>query len=188
MNFTIDKIRAWGIKCKITVNGDPKAQFIKLISEYGELCQHNRELLQLVDSEEMEDYGELTAAVTDDIGDMVVVVTMITELLDRSDVMDTVYTALTNNSGLWTETKPLGQIYGEFGDDLIKNAGQEHLNEAFFTDFFSHLFNVYGVERVERGINDSYDTIKDRVGITTPEGVFIKSTDPRYEHAVKSFG
>jgi len=70
MNELIQKVREWGFTRGVTINGHPMSQTLKLGSEYGELCDNIAK-------------GRYEAA-KDDLGDMLVVMVMIAELIGTS--------------------------------------------------------------------------------------------------------
>lgn len=71
-NMTLEElannIALWGVTRKITINGNPQTQTLKLMSEMGELADNIAK-------------GRYEAA-KDDIGDCIVVLIMIAELID----------------------------------------------------------------------------------------------------------
>ena len=73
-----ENIAEWGRQRGITINGDPQGQALKLVSEVGELC----------DNLAKRRYDRAK----DDIGDCIVVLIMISELID-SDLQECLLTA-----------------------------------------------------------------------------------------------
>lgn len=63
-----ENIAQWGYDRGITVNGDPAGQALKLVSEVGELCDNLAK--------------RRYQAAKDDIGDCIVVLIMIAELIE----------------------------------------------------------------------------------------------------------
>jgi NTP pyrophosphatase (non-canonical NTP hydrolase) len=85
--FYFDKIRDWAEYRGIYAEGDPKTQYIKLMEEAGEL---GRAILKQNRGEQM-----------DAIGDMVVVLTNLSELLDMSieECVESAYEVISKRTG-----------------------------------------------------------------------------------------
>ena len=85
--YLFDLIREWAEERGIYTNGDPKTQALKLVEEVGETC---RAILK-------QDYEE----VVDGIGDCVVVLTNLAELMGTSieDCTATAYEEIRNRKG-----------------------------------------------------------------------------------------
>ena len=85
--FYFDKIRDWAEYRGIYAEGDPKTQYIKLMEEAGEL---GRAILKQNRDEQM-----------DAIGDMVVVLTNLSELLDMSieECVESAYEVISKRTG-----------------------------------------------------------------------------------------
>ena len=85
--FYFDKIRDWAEYNGIYAKGDPKTQYIKLMEEAGEL---GRAILKQNRGEQM-----------DAIGDMVVVLTNLSELLDMSieECVESAYEVISKRTG-----------------------------------------------------------------------------------------
>jgi len=82
-----DLIREWAEERGLYANGDPKTQALKLVEEVGETC---RAILK-------EDHDE----VIDGIGDCVVVLTNLAELMDVSieECIEAAYDEIKNRTG-----------------------------------------------------------------------------------------
>ena len=85
--FYFDKIRDWAEERGIYANGDPKTQSLKLVEEVGETC---RAILKQNKDDAM-----------DGIGDCVVVLTNLAELLDTSieECVERAYAEISNRTG-----------------------------------------------------------------------------------------
>ena len=85
--FYFDMIRDWAEERGIYANGDPKTQSLKLVEEVGETC---RAILKQNKDDAM-----------DGIGDCVVVLTNLAELLDTSieECVERAYTEISNRTG-----------------------------------------------------------------------------------------
>ena len=85
--FYFDKIRDWAEYNGIYASGDPKTQYVKLMEEAGEL---GRAILKQNRGEQM-----------DAIGDMVVVLTNLSELLDMSieECVESAYEVISKRTG-----------------------------------------------------------------------------------------
>ena len=85
--FYFDKIRDWAEERGIYANGDPKTQSLKLVEEVGETC---RAILKQNKDDAM-----------DGIGDCVVVLTNLAELLDTSieECVERAYGEISNRTG-----------------------------------------------------------------------------------------
>ena len=85
--FYFDKIRDWAEERGIYANGDPKTQSLKLVEEVGETC---RAVLKQNKDDAM-----------DGIGDCVVVLTNLAELLDTSieECVERAYAEISNRTG-----------------------------------------------------------------------------------------
>jgi NTP pyrophosphatase (non-canonical NTP hydrolase) len=85
--FYFDMIRDWAEERGIYANGDPKTQSLKLVEEVGETC---RAVLKQNKDDAM-----------DGIGDCVVVLTNLAELLDTSieECVEKAYAEISNRTG-----------------------------------------------------------------------------------------
>ena len=92
--YQFDLIREWAEDRGLYAEGDPKTQALKLVEEVGETC---RAILK-------KDYEE----VVDGIGDCVVVLTNLAELMDVSieDCIAAAYEEIRNRKGCLLYTSP----------------------------------------------------------------------------------
>ena len=84
-----------------------------------------------------------------------------------------------DNVSMWLMGSQLGQLC----DNIIKgNDVKENLGNIIF------LLYVFAISFVDSTLeacwSKAYDEIKDRKGFLTPEGNFIKDTDPAYHNYV----
>lgn len=87
----VNNIVKWGTKRGITVNGDPQTQGLKLVSEVGELAD-NLAKKRYIDAQ-------------DDIGDIIVVLVMISELIstDIKTCLQVAYDDIKDRKGFLNE-------------------------------------------------------------------------------------
>lgn len=87
----LEAVMDWGQARGITINGNPQTQCLKLGSEYGELCDNIAK-------------GRYEAA-KDDIGDMLVVLLMITALIDTdiSECLGVAFEDIKDRTGYLTK-------------------------------------------------------------------------------------
>lgn len=97
----IELIENWGKERGITINGKPETQTLKLGSEFGELCDNIAK-------------GRYEAA-KDDIGDMAVVLVMITKLIgtDFLECLEVAYADIKDRGGFLNENG----VYVKEGDN-----------------------------------------------------------------------
>ena len=95
-----ENIAAWGEARGIITNGTAEAQCLKLGSEYGELCDNLAK-------------GRYQAA-KDDIGDMIVVLIMISEIIDTNlkECLLTAWDDIKDRKGYFN-----GKVFIKEGDD-----------------------------------------------------------------------
>jgi hypothetical protein len=146
---TIELIKQWGADRGITINGTHRGQWLKLVSELGELCDN------LAKGRDIKD----------DIGDMLVVVLMICEIHKikiKSPICNRKFSGDENtilNSLLINITviQEFPDVIGVFG--IINSLAALAQSNATSLDECMEI---------------AYDDIKDRKGFLNAEGVFIK--------------
>lgn len=91
MDDLVASVEFWGITRGITKNGKPETQTLKLGSEFGELCDNIAK-------------GRYEAA-KDDIGDMAVVLIMISNLIgtDLRECLEVAYNDIKDRKGFLNE-------------------------------------------------------------------------------------
>ena len=155
----------WAEERGILTNGKATTQVIKLSSEFGELCLHLHEGKDC----------------TDDIGDMMVVITNITQLLGfKGGICECPPKGDETQFGILM----VGHYLGQLSDNIIKNETKEaRTNIGNLVFQLMDLAEKMG-SNIEECWNHAYEEIKDRKGFLTPEGNFIKESDPAYKEYV----
>jgi len=156
----------WAEKNKIVPNGTVQAQTLKLISEAGELACH----------------VENSTSIKDDIGDMLVVVAIVSKLSNiELDLATLIEEASILDDAVGTDADGillLLSMLGELSDKVLKGEDLElPLLEVVTTLYFIARTHKLTLEECWY---HAYQDIKDRRGILTKAGVFIKSTDIAY--------
>lgn len=165
MNELISKVIDWAAERGLLANSTPEKQFLKLSSEYGELCE------SFLDDNDVED----------DIGDMVVVLTIICRLkgYDISKIYEekdkvlygTCYQAVTES----------GVYVGQLGDAIFKEKEFLKIISSLLSSL-DYIANHYETT-VYSCLKIAYEEIVNRKGINL-DGKFIRETDPDYEGAL----
>jgi hypothetical protein len=155
-------IHQWGVERNIIGEGKSQAQFLKLVEEYSEY-----------------EGAFNLAEVRDGIGDTVVVLVMIAGI-----------EGFTIPAHGWTivDDGPVRNpnmmvIFGNLAAAISRNnVPQIEVQSNNLMAMLNDLAFVNGVDFIDC-VREAYDEIKDRKGILL-DGIFIKSTDPRYDDAV----
>lgn len=168
------KVIEWAEARNIIKGSTPVSQFAKLVSEFGEFCGHAAELQRAGYFER----DALDAKLKDDIGDQLVVITIIgaqleaylVDALDRTD--DKIQTP-------FYAVPELGRLYGLLADNVLK--GQLEQFEANVQLIFAELNQAAGWVEADLAacLEEAYNDIKDRKGVMY-NGTFVKSTDVAY--------
>ncbi|RLA72832.1 MAG: hypothetical protein DRG30_06980 [Epsilonproteobacteria bacterium] len=151
----------WAKDRALTTNGKITSQALKLGSEVSELAYN---LSKHKD-------------IKDDIGDCLVVLTILCSLQGKGSLIDIIEAAPHKSLGLPSFISLVYNL-GELQDKAIKN--QE------FDDEVRGIVSALGEIAVSRNTNlkdawvVAYDDIKDRKGFLNNEGTFIKDTDSNY--------
>jgi hypothetical protein len=157
MKETTIKIMTWGADRKITTNGKYETQWLKLVSEYGELCDN------IAKSKD----------IRDDIGDMYVVVVMMGRIAgltieDFSRAIDasSMPTYSINAKAL------IGVLHNEIGGLRFKG----RMSVSSVSDIMVVLREIaFGAgSTLDECVDIAYNDIKDRKGHLNEHGVFIK--------------
>lgn len=156
MKELTDLIYQWGLDRQIIQNGKYETQWLKLISEYGELC----------DSLAKDDL------IDDDIGDMFVVLVMMCGINDVS-IQDAVSLSerVTSHEGMAT-IGLIGILHGELGG--LRYSGRLDVARAADTIACLRAIAVSKGMTLDECVAVAYNDIKDRRGYLNTEGVFIK--------------
>ena len=183
------KVRAWAEARNLIKGATPISQFAKLISEHGELAGHVQEMADLpkaLKDVSTEDFNEaiqkLVDSMIDDVGDSLVVLTIIGAQLGID-----IETILPDSVVKGTEMLQLSQAHGLLADAILKN------DMEAFNGIVSTLFALYGVVSVDLGVTlddalaTAYEDIKDRKGVMY-NGTFVKDSDARYASILEELG
>lgn len=171
------KTLAWAEERKILENSTPFAQLAKLYEEFGELAKNY----------------EKKANVVDDVGDMIVVLTILLHLI-RPSLRITAYdiesvdslstsTVFPTSKETWltliSSVGALAQLAAKsltatpYTDDQIK---QPVLQILLAFRYFAPLGTSLR-DFLTNCFSHAYNEIKDREGVLTPSGVFVKQED-----------
>lgn len=178
MNKLFEQVREWADARNIIRGAKPIDQFAKLSSEFGELCEHAEDFEVCHDGE----HDEIIAKIKDDIGDCLVVLTIITAQINMDvEVLmgaDTCATSKAKHAGILR----FGHAMGKLGDALLKRQIVEAgVYAGIAGNYLSVIAKDYGLD-IEDCLQAAYDDIKDRKGVMY-NGVFIKESDPAYAGA-----
>lgn len=179
LSYLSERIRSWAVARNIVDGATQKDQFIKLNSEFGELCLTTDQ----IDFCDPEEGTELINQLKDDIGDNYVVLTILAaqqnvkiENLKAEEV-----------TLCCDHVKRLGHTYGKLGDAILK--GDSDGVVSYTQTALGHLSNICNEYDLDFNtcIAAAYDDIKDRRGVMY-HGAFVKSTDTRYEACCAEIG
>jgi hypothetical protein len=153
MQDTIELIKQWGADRGITINGTHRGQWYKLASEYGELCDNLAK-------------GK---CIKDDIGDMFVVLVMISEIgkvdLDK---------AIKMSSFTRFEDADVYDLVGWLHSDIGESRYTASLNGTYkIISTLTALAEAHDTT-LDECIDIAYQDIKSRKGYLTADGVFVK--------------
>lgn len=182
-------IRQWASDRNIIQGCDLKDQYPKLISEFGELTDHVDQLHDLVFFDPEIGYTEqaicdLQAAIKDDIGDCLVVLTILAA--QNGTEIENINGGGCADKGAHPHSfiLRLAKTLGRLGDAIAKNQAMDiDVTIMVAVDYLSGVAHDYGL-RLSDCAQAAYEDIKDRKGVMY-NGTFIKSTDPAYEHSCK---
>jgi len=164
------KIIKWSKDRGIIPNASPLVQFAKLMSEFSEIF----EALRLLNKEKL----------IDAIGDVQVVLINLSELLKLEDNSLEINF---NYSKEFNSINEVAEYICNIGDKIIKHdykSAVDLIEKSYecLTGYsrFEHIDPNYALEC-------AYNEIKDRKGFLTPEGNFIKDSDPMYQEIIKKY-
>jgi hypothetical protein len=181
LETTFDLIEVWANDRNIIKGSTAKDQFIKLISEFGELCSHADRFM--TDLEEDDEYEDINL-IKDDIGDTSVVFKILSSQL-----------GLSFNELLYIDSLPdtynneilLGSCLGKLGDAILKNdLDTARIFIGLSLQYLTSAAIYYDLDYKDC-VESAYKEIKNRKGIMY-NGAFIKSTDTKYEPILKELG
>lgn len=151
----------WSHDRGITTNGKSTTQMCKLMSEFGELCGNLHE-------------GK---DIKDDIGDMMVVFTNISRLMDLGILEDCKPNFEDTREGILI----LGKYLGDLADNIIKDEKEDARTNIGNCIYQLIILATYVCQTdLAECWEIAYNDIKDRKGFLTPDGTFIKDSDPAY--------
>ena len=153
MNDLIDKVHQWGVDRKIIGNGKLETQWLKLLSEFGEMC----------------DTLAKGGDPIDDIGDQLVVLIMMAGIADDDVAMGAL--AATGNDRQQRYFSEAIQGLCESYSCLLR-----YFTRTMVKECVAHLKDVAAFQRLTllQCLEHSYSQIKDRKGYLNEQGVFIK--------------
>lgn len=148
MKELVEKIHQWGVDRKIIGNGKLETQWLKLLSEFGEMC----------------DSLAKGKCPKDDIGDQFVVLVMIAGIYkeDMSALVDKLLPGIpgTFNDMVWIST--ISWHYSPYSDTLFGSIQS-----------LEGIAKNHGLT-LQECVEHAYNEIKDRKGYLNEHGVFIK--------------
>lgn len=166
MNELILKIEQWAEDRNLIKGSDPLSQAMKLFSEAGELADN---------------IGK-GRCVKDDIGDVLVVMIIISKQLDKS------MSNLVWHKYQWADNHPkkLAIELMLSLSDFAKWASLEFHHNGIVKRIINILNGIAIANNttLDECLAVAYNDIKDRKGIMH-DGIFIKESDPRYAELVK---
>lgn len=186
MNELYRLIEDWAHARNIINGCGLKDQYPKLMSEFGELCLHLDELadIDFLGNGPEDEATETVAKIQDDIGDCVVVLTILAA--QNGTFIGDIGAAGIAVRGAHPHSSLLraGRALGLLGDAIAKNQPMA-IDAAIMAsvDYLSGVSSSLGMP-LAACVSEAYDDIKDRKGIMY-NGTFIKESDPAYEHSVK---
>lgn len=157
----------WAKERRIIQNSDLKTQALKLNSEFGEMCYniaHGKDI-------------------ADDLGDCCVVLCNLAYManLDIKNIIADIgmYSPAIENSVLI-----FGSENGKLADDIIKGLPiHKHIVSLYKILIFISM--QYEQIPLLYCWEEAYDEIKNRKGILTKSGVFVKDSDPHYQEIME---
>lgn len=150
MNDLIDKVHQWGVDRKIIGNGRMETQWLKLLSEFGEMC----------------DTLAKGGDPVDDIGDQLVVMIMMAGIAEKVEMVKMPYGFYRVQSTIGTVQRLCNKyecLLSKFCGSAIKSCLEDL---SIIAD--NHNHTLY------QCLQHAYDEIKDRKGYLNEQGVFIK--------------
>ena len=152
MNELIDKVHQWGVDRKIIGNGKLETQWLKLLSEFGEMC----------------DTLAKGGDPIDDIGDQLVVLIMMAGIAGIVD--DVKKLGIPSGMGGWGSMMSVSGLNFEYGRIM------RDFSKCTFAICFVELDNIAVNHKLtyQQCLEHAYNQIKDRKGYLNEQGVFIK--------------
>lgn len=165
-------VLAWAVARNLIAGSDPKTQFLKTVSEFGEV-------LGAIDRKDVHE-------VRDGIGDVLVTLVIVFAQLGRDLYREVISPNETAPVIPWSSERA-GAVIGCMADNVIKGQGGVLSDNAVtLVRLLGDLSYSYGYSLADC-LQQAYDSIKDRRGVMF-NGAFIKSDDPRYVSACEELG
>lgn len=158
MNELIDKVYQWGIDRKIIGNGKLETQWLKLLSEFGEMC----------------DTLAKGGDPIDDIGDQLVVLIMMAGIVGRIDhAKRAIFSPFSPEEAAEEESETLCALmcktYSTTLDSNLNLFRVYHLATGTLSGIASHSGHT-----LKECLSHAWNEIKDRKGYLNEQGLFIK--------------
>lgn len=151
MNDLIDKVHQWGVDRKIIGNGKLETQWLKLLSEFGEMC----------------DTLAKGGDPIDDIGDQLVVMIMMAGIGGKSRGLPEMISASDFEGDTMRAVRKLCILCGQ-ARHLFLDTSIELCLDQLGVIAANHNHTLY------QCLEHSYNQIKDRKGYLNEQGVFVK--------------
>lgn len=158
----IEKVVDWAKERNLINGSTPEKQGLKLMSEYGELCDSIAK-------------GNLDG-IKDGIGDVMVVSIIIATQHGENDI----------DSNLSLDCKYDEEIYLSLAEDIICLICNIDSVSSCIYELFTNLNSIavnFGMT-LKECLEHAYNEIKDRKGVMY-QGVFVKESDERYSSILK---
>lgn len=189
--FLFDTFQAWGHARNIVNGATAISQFVKLMSEFGELGSHLADnSVESFDGLGDADYVALLSSIKDDIGDNVVVLAIIAAQMgvDIESAFDEVESSPAPEIGNALACHALiSKAYGNMADAILKK-NTENFTVALGDSLWllREMANEMSLNFVDC-CESAWEDIKDRKGVMY-NGTFVKSTDENYARIVAELG
>lgn len=152
MNDLIDKVHQWGVDRKIIGNGKLETQWLKLLSEFGEMC----------------DTLAKGGDPIDDIGDQLVVLIMMAGISQKVEIVKQLIPHKFSRG--WSTIGAVRNLCNDYEWLLSDfcNSAIETCLENLRIIAANHNHTLY------QCLEHAYNQIKDRKGYLNEQGVFVK--------------
>lgn len=172
------KVIEWAEARNIIKGATPVSQFAKLISEFGEFGRNARKFADADGSYNFAKRDEIAAILKDDIGDQIVVMTIIAAQIGACVVQSVEHVEDSIHAPDAVALAMIG-VYGAMADNVLKmqiGLFEEKVELAFRK--LARVAHWLGTT-LDECLAAAYDDIKDRKGVMY-NGTFVKSTDAAY--------
>lgn len=183
-----DLVIKWGRDRGIQQNATPDAQWLKTISELGELAD-------AVNKRDLD-------GIKDGVGDVLVTLILFGDMYRHQRLsrelrgwVDHGESIADEHAGRYIDRRSAADLVGQLATSIVYVGRRTPARSPGF-DARQHQMYWHKIGRdlvalsIKHGLTlrqclqSAYDEIKDRQGVLTKEGVFIKSTDPLYPAAL----